>query len=117
MVTLLIALLLYFAILTDSSFNDKNIEMISSVIQYLRVEQYILVTKSFKVSSIIPKLKALSKRNFSGVYLSFVDLINYMEVDQFPERRSMIIIKVEDNMELEAIMESLKIKVGGINFF
>lgn len=112
MVTLLIGLLLFFPILSEASFNDKNIEMISSMIRYLRVEQYILVSKSLKMEYLVPKLRMLSKNNISGMYLTFFGLMNYFEMNKAPERKAMIVINVEDNAELETMMEVLRLKVS-----
>lgn len=110
MLFLFIFLLFSFTLLTDSCFNNKDIEIVSSMIEYLWVKEYVLVSKLCGAEIIIPKLKYLSKKNILGIYLNFENFVNLFE-NKFLNLRTMIFIKVENNMELEIIRNIFKEKV------
>lgn len=105
--------LLFFSLatLTNSCFNDDDIKIVSSILRYFDKEQYILVSKHCDSITLIPKLKSLSRKNLVGIYFKFKMLFEYLQLEKFPIRRTMIIIKTHDDEELRMIMENLREKV------
>lgn len=84
--------------------------MVSSMTEHFYVKEYIMVSKFCTAEKIIPKLKFLSKNNIFGIYLKFSDFFNFLK-NKFPGMKAMIIIKIENDAELEMIMKALKEKV------
>lgn len=110
---MIVVLIFLFSLTQSYCFNERDIEIISTLNQHFVIKQSILVsTKQDEVISISRSLKNLSGRNIYAVYLNLPRLSRYLLKENLLNFKVVIVLKANNNSELKYILEELKSKVS-----
>ena len=96
-----------------NSYNEKDIQIITSLLQPLIIKHCILIISvQDQVSIISLKIRLFSEKNVFAVYFDISDLVKYLKTGKFPNARTATILKVKDNSQLSSISAKLKFQVS-----
>lgn len=93
-------------------FNERDIEIISSLNQRFKIKQCIFSSVKQQLRDISVILKEFSKRNLYSLYLNLEELFDYLLKENLLFVKATIVFKANNDSELKFILEKLKVKVS-----
>lgn len=102
--------LLIFVLLLPGNYclNERDFEVLSTLNQRFLTRRCILVsTQEVKIPNYVERLKNFSERNIYSVHLNVPNLSQYLLKENLEFDKTMIILKANNNSELQYILEEL----------